>query len=376
MSHTDDINENATEESMLLLDLLYGELEGEAEAAAQTRVDSDKDLAGELEELRGLRGLFAAMPDEEPPAAVSAQLLHAAAAAAPTTKKAPEQEGGFFAWFRNLFGPIMRYPGLAAAASLFLVAGIAGVLYVSGSGKTAQPNVASRGDSPTATTESAPTGSAGLMGKDSDSTGEDKKAEPAYTDDLGNKSASPDPAPEGEETAARATKSKPPLEARKRRGKKGAVTRRPSFSSNQKSPPPPPGAKPADRGPSVRGKSGGRIVVNPKTVPPAKKPRPVADEADKTKGDVATNKPSSPQPPPSPAPTDSKKDSKKKAAEKVSQVLTLHRQARLAAKKGDCAKVRSITLKVRKLDSRYYDTKYLSDSSLRACLRSKPAVKK
>jgi hypothetical protein len=372
MSQTDDMNEITLEESALLLDLLYGELEGDAAEAARSEVESNDALSEELDGMRSMRELFAAMPEEEPPAAISAQLLHAAAAEAPGASKGTkgaEAGGGFFAWFRNLFGPVMRYPGLAAAASLVVVVGVAGVLYVSGRSKTAEP-VANSKSPPAATSGGEPGGS------ELDNTAARGDGKAAYTDDVteAKEDEEAKPAAAADPTPSQASTGKDingfggsGRTARQHRpaGKKAAPNK-PALAP----PPPPKTTATADSKGSLRGGLADKAKAKPrpkkkrKAKAPAKEPpSPDADEAparERTQKKLEGR---------------TKKEAEKKA-DKVSAALALHRKARVAAKKGDCVTVRSITLKVRKTDSRYYDTKYLSDPLLRPCLRGKPAVKK
>lgn len=140
MPHFNDIDEReggaetASDAELLLVELLYGELDGEERARAEARVREDDALAGELEALSHIRALMRELPEEEPPDAVSAKILHAAAAHAPGQRAADaDREGSsLWDWLRRMFLPIAMHPGLAAAASVLLVGGVAGMLYLSG----------------------------------------------------------------------------------------------------------------------------------------------------------------------------------------------------------------------------------------------------
>lgn len=116
----------------LLLGLLYGELDDDDAARAERRVCDDSELAHELEGWEQIRSLMRELPQEEPPDAISVKLMHAAAEASKGRGADREAHGGVWGWFKNLFAPVMMYPGLAAATSLVLVAGITGAVYLSG----------------------------------------------------------------------------------------------------------------------------------------------------------------------------------------------------------------------------------------------------
>jgi hypothetical protein len=144
MSHSKDIDQRAEPAQapeagdLALVDLLYGELDAGARQRAEQRVREDDALAGELEALTRIRSILRELPDEEPPEAISTKLLHAAAAAAAANRAADDEEQtSLWARLRRLFMPLMMHPGLAAAASLVLVGGVAGALYLSGGLKMA-----------------------------------------------------------------------------------------------------------------------------------------------------------------------------------------------------------------------------------------------
>ena len=152
MSHTKDIDERnqsaaASDDpglgnDLMLVDLLYGELDGNERERAERRVREDDALAGELEALSRIRSIMRELPDEEPPEALSTKLLHAAAAEV-SGNRAPvvRDEERLSVWdrMRRLFMPLVMHPGLAAAASVILIGGVAGMLYVSNNLKVASP---------------------------------------------------------------------------------------------------------------------------------------------------------------------------------------------------------------------------------------------
>jgi hypothetical protein len=150
MSHTKDIDPRkqpaeADAADLLLVDLLYGELDGQERERAERRVREDDALAGELEALSRIRSILRELPDEEPPEALSTKLLHAAAAevAGNRATVAPgsigEERPSVWDRLRRLFMPLVMHPGLAAAASVILIGGVAGMLYMSNNLKPASP---------------------------------------------------------------------------------------------------------------------------------------------------------------------------------------------------------------------------------------------
>ncbi|ACY19345.1 hypothetical protein [Haliangium ochraceum] len=145
MTHPKDIDKSDTqaaepaEDALLLVDLLYGELDDAARERAEARLREDEGLAEEYAGLSSVRALMRDLPDEEPPDALTAKILHAAAsqhASAPvraaTREGADEESPSLWARIQQLFMPLVMNPGLAAAASVALIAGATGLLYVSG----------------------------------------------------------------------------------------------------------------------------------------------------------------------------------------------------------------------------------------------------
>jgi hypothetical protein len=161
MSHTKDIDPRnqpaaAPDDAGLvadlgLIDLLYGELDGNERDRVERRVREDDALAGELEALSRIRSIMRELPDEEPPEAISTKLLHAAAAEV-AGNRAPvagdEERLSVWDRLRRLFMPLMMHPGLAAAASVIVIGGVAGMLYVSNNLKVASPVAREAGQAP------------------------------------------------------------------------------------------------------------------------------------------------------------------------------------------------------------------------------------
>jgi hypothetical protein len=118
----------------LMMDHLYGELEADREDAFKAHVDGCARCQGEVAGLDRTRRAFAGLELSEPPAALTAKLLVEAARHAPRAR-----ESGFLAWLAGLMRPLAMHPAWAAAASILLVAGVAGMLALRGSFKTHAP---------------------------------------------------------------------------------------------------------------------------------------------------------------------------------------------------------------------------------------------
>jgi negative regulator of sigma E activity len=112
----------------LMMDWLYKELDESSSTRVAEHVHGCSRCAAEASALRRTREAFRDLSPVEPPVAVSAILLHEAARRAPAP--ATSEEVGFWARVRSWFRPIMFHPAAAAVATLVLVAGIAGTLYV------------------------------------------------------------------------------------------------------------------------------------------------------------------------------------------------------------------------------------------------------
>lgn len=112
----------------LMMDWLYKELDESSSTRVAEHVHGCSRCAAEASALRRTREAFRDLSPVEPPVAVSAILLHEAARRAPSP--ATTDEVGFWARVKSWFRPIMFHPAAAAVATLVLVAGIAGTLYV------------------------------------------------------------------------------------------------------------------------------------------------------------------------------------------------------------------------------------------------------
>ena len=111
-----------------LVDLLYGELPPDEERAVRARVAGDPALMGKLSEMERVRELMRGVADAEPPPHISAQLLAHAAQVTARGSRAQDAQPGFWTRVRSWMQPLIAHPGLAAATSLLVVAGVASVL--------------------------------------------------------------------------------------------------------------------------------------------------------------------------------------------------------------------------------------------------------
>jgi hypothetical protein len=112
-----------------LIERLYGELDADQAAQFDAHLASCPACRLEYESLQQTREAFREMPELEPAPGLSAMLLHEAA-----RRGNAAEQGGWLSRLQRWFGLAMAHPGLVAAASLLLVAGVAGSLFVRGGG--------------------------------------------------------------------------------------------------------------------------------------------------------------------------------------------------------------------------------------------------
>lgn len=372
MSNQND-TESLSPDEQMLVELLYNELEGEAAASARQTVASDEELASELADMRGVRALMAELPEEEPPAALSAQLLHAAAKRAPAARGAsavaPAEATGLFGWLKRFFQPIAMHPAMAAAATFVLVVGVAGALYVSGRVEVSEPRApsatAEKKESAPAEKSAAPAASAELdqAGLPESHFDEDVVTEHEAAGDMS--------APAGEASASgrggggmtgKSTGSKmsqPRRRATRKSASKAdtaALEDYPSFGA---------------AGSSSPGPTQSRELPAPDKVDKkkrAKKKMPAKQEPGQVLGGtvggaVLGEGDARDQEKAKPLETDKDRERQQRLAE----ARRWHEKAVAAARDGECDAVIEIGQRVRKLDSRYYDTVYLRDQRLFEC---------
>ncbi len=360
-----------------LLALLYPE---DGDETRESELISDDELSG----MQGLRSLFRDLPEEEPSDAVTNKLMAMAAQHAPTPA---EESRGFFTWFHDLFQPVFGHPGFAAAATLVVVVGVAGTLYVKGEGKLAEPTVASQAED---VSRAAPRGPETVL----------DQSKPMEEQAVATGTVTPDPAavpapePEPDLPSAEGAASigglapakESPVESR---GGSGTSARGDyefkSKAPNRKSRSSARGM--ADGLASERVVSGvidgnlDSVVASDEADDDAAEPVEVREEL-KAPRSAAPQRPKSKplkkaskgakdvfsEPPPPPASSQKPGTSKNEDAPSVS--ARFHAKAVAAAKRGDCEEVRALGNKIRKADSAYYDRTFLSDSRLSACRNS------
>ena len=380
MAHPSDIEASAAE--LMLVELLYGEVSGDEAEAARAVVASDSKLAADGEAYRGLRELMRELPDEEPPAAISAQLLHAAATQAPAPVAAKVvADAGLWASIKGFFAPIIMHPAMAAAATLVLVAGVAGTLYLRGEVEVSQPVVPSSATAPAAAEQRAST----------------PADQPGLAQDIVTLSS-------GDEDEGIVDVR---LEGSTLPGSAPAESHTQAAGPSKGRPMKKPARDPAPNGKldlRERGEGEKRAVEKPEPTPPADEAKKPADntrdtvvvgEKNKRKDEInglggsagggygdgedigADDEAEAPAPPsepgPAPAVTTDKAPSKKESesSSRRSELEELHARAVRAAGKGECATVASLGERIRKLDRAYYDKVFARDSKLAVCSKQK-----
>jgi hypothetical protein len=127
----------------LLVGALYGELSSTEQAQLTAHLESHPADRSALDDLKAVRERFTTSRifdvQLDPPQAVSALLLQEAARRAPKQVVAPDKNES---WFDRFVRSFIAHPAMAAAATLVLVVGVAGTIYLKGNGEMAQPRVA------------------------------------------------------------------------------------------------------------------------------------------------------------------------------------------------------------------------------------------
>lgn len=342
-----------------LVALLYDELDD----ASAERLTSDMERDGELRDahdgLADIRDLFSQLPDEEPPARLSAQLL-AEAARAPHVAKAkagPVGDGGQGLWQRFVAWcqPLVAKPAFAAAASLVLVAGIAGVLYVK------------KGDELTETrrheAEKVDVAPPTLEANRAERGPADEPADPGDVVIGGADEAEPEAPAAASETA--------PSEGGKREADTSAERRRaPRKKASAKSSAPNKSALGATGDDAYGGRAQAILGLSEETLAPTE---PSADAPGRSAGsgsgaDGRRDYAAPPQSAPEPQP-----EAKVQQKARPLTVTEMHSRAVDAAQSGDCAQVNRLLGEIRSRDSEYYKNRVASDKRLATCRgKSKP----
>jgi len=352
----------------LVPDLLYGELDDER--AEQVRAQlPESELDGKVAAYQRLRDAFHSLPDEEPPPAISAQLLHAAAKQVEGKQRGRSASlGGVGLWskLRDWLSPVVMHPGLAAAASILVVGGVVGMLYLKNGDKIAQPDVSSRAEAPEGLGATRSPAAPAMDGRLDDNVNRQLAEEEEAGDavDLAPPEAKPESKPESRPAAKQRNKSASNLPKSDKNDKAG-------FDATGKSTGLIGGAggsgARADRGvklgetvgPATHGGAGGPALV------PAEKPSPTPEPARDSLSDedAPTDQARAPQ---KKSPGGSKQASKPKP-DSHADARRMHNQARSAAEKGDCTSAQKLSARIQKTDPVYYRDAVRGDSQLSKC---------
>jgi len=391
-----------------LLALLYPDSDSALDESSSAPSD-------ELLEMQSLRSLFRDMPEEEPSDAVSNKLMALAAQHAP---KPASESRGLFAWFSDVLIPQLSHPGLAAAATLVLVVGVAGTLYVKGGAKLAQPNAPSNaaapareesGQPPAASSADVAPGAAttqslsaaaneGSVPSEDPALDEVQRQEDegsvrgGYADssilkDLidkksgdqaqgrrrDNKGQNKSYAGKSAEVSLGAGESANGFGIGGGGAKDGVVgsaigtgSREPTRKTATPSPSEPTATK-TDR---ISSANAAPVQVQK----PQKRSRPSPSSKPKPTPPPSTTPADSAPPPPQAEPSDDAESDSAASSEKKEKAKTvgptaaaLHKKAVQAASSGDCARVEQLGNQIRKIDSAYYDRTFLSDARIKAC---------
>jgi len=370
MGQTKDNRLSCEEIEELVPDLLYGELDPEREAEVRARLP-ECELSDKVASYERLRAALRSLPDEEPPPAISAQLMHAAAQHVEGARRAADRPG-IWERLRAWVGPIGMHPGLAAAASLVLVAGVAGLLYMRGADHPVGPKAPTNAAAPAGDTAialpTAPPASAAAPEQEESGRGELDRGVTGELDEFGDvlsKDNEAGPAPTGGgakggtrglESAKRARGDKASAPSRRGGSKLDVASDGTGLLGGMA------GDADEDQGQSANDDAyrAPAETVTDKSVKAEEKPRaepqPAATPADE---------PAAAEAPPPPPPAKQRKTKKKSASS--SELKKLHAEAVAAAKAGDCARVRALSARIESLDGSYYNEVFRKDSAIRAC---------
>ncbi len=346
-----------------LVSLLYGEMEPDEAERTGARVASDPALSARLGEMRRVRDLFSSLEEEDPPSRLTAQLMAEAARAAPQPRRAAAPaEAGLWSRFISWLQPLAQRPALAAAASLVLVAGVAGVLYM-----RKGDELTSTAPPPAAETETAVDGNAA-------GTAAQPAVPPPVTaataeaeigEDRGGQADGDDSMAPAEEPAksdpASSREDKPT--AKRRKSSSAAPG---SKNAYDKAP-----AKPAVKSGTVYGLSEQEMVPREQAQAGSEGGGGSAGDAEK-KADEAP----APQAPPAPTPSTAPANDSKAPAPSRPDVRDLHKRAIDAALDNRCSEVKTLAGQVRATDSAYYAKSFAGDQRLQKCLATPSRAKK
>lgn len=338
---------------------------------------ADGELAREVESFQRVRSAvaeYARATEVEPPSRGLDELLAAARQRAPARPAAviPVSSVGLWARLRAWLAPIAAHPALASAAMVVMVAVVGGVLWVKGRSGVTESEV-SRAPQATTETRTEPT-----------TTADKDHGIVAQLDDE----HSPESAPVQQMTPPPEQPTKPPVGSKKPPAN-GTTT--PTHKPTTKVAGTAPGSGNATGKGDTEGPAGGGgkeysgedsvavgqgIVVSdhagendqaesPVLAPSVQtSPPPTANTGgvSRTSGDevlIAGE---------DPGPDDGKTKSTQPAKRPTTDLDQLTRQARTAAKSGDCGVVKSIGGRVKKASAAYYKQAFAADAMIKKCL--------
>ncbi len=300
----------------------------DAELAALYREgDADLEPPAGLRSVRDLIGAARASGfDEEPPAHLDALLLAAARRHAPAPRRPWWRRAG--EWLR----PVVLHPALAAGMALLAVGVAAGVMYDRGRVQVAQPSVRPPAVTPQRQAPVEPSGAAGVLAGDGATAPVD---EIARTDEAAPK----------RELEARPVEAPPAGPRRPPAPAGGAGTKARDTDE----------AAPAAGGVGRAGPGAAAELaeVAEDSAPPAP-PAPERDPVAPVEERQAANAPVTQLPEPARPGGDLRED--------------LLREAQVAARRGDCAAVRTVAKKAAALDPAFYRVAFERDRDVAPCL--------
>ena len=136
-----------------LVDWLYGELDSDGLASFEAHLEAHPEHKAEAHALRETRIAFQGFPEAEPSTALTTMLMQQAAAEV-------QPKAGLWSAFAGFFQPVFLHPAASAMATVVLLAGVAGTLYLRNGQMVAEPTSAkSQSERPVAMagdSESAP----------------------------------------------------------------------------------------------------------------------------------------------------------------------------------------------------------------------------
>lgn len=323
-------------------------------SALYREASDDAEPPGEWSSLRDLIGAARESGfDEEPSPRIDALLMAAA------RKHAPEPKRSWWARLAGWMKPVVLHPAMAGAAALVVVAGAAGVMYRRGDGEVARP--APPAERPAVATHDG-AGTGATVREQQQAPVPEAVATVTLPPAVAVTPPAPDPRPAGTKPDLKLAAPKP-VPGGTGGGKQGETRERPPSSDRWSV-----GGADSDDGV-------GSFTVSQNGV---------TSETLTAEDSVGGAPPPAPPPaPPQSAPTgpsttttpEEERPAVRAPEATTSDVPTrdaLMRDARAAARRGDCVSVASMSNRVRALDAAYHRDVFVRDPDVAACLTKKP----